>query len=332
MKKIYLIITVLCALFAQCSSVGKSDDTTFVGVHGQLSVKGTALTDKNGKPVALHGVSFGWHNWWSKYYTPATVAWLKSDWNANIVRAAIGVEPDNAYLQNPELAMICLKTVVDAAIENDMYAIIDWHAHRIHLEEAKSFFTQVALRYRDYPNIIYEIFNEPWGDEMTWEEVKDYSVELIKTIRAIDGDNLILVGSPHWSQDVDVVADSPIEGYGNIMYTLHFYAATHKKGLRDRAGYALSKGLPVFVSECAGMEASGDGAIDMVEWEAWKKWMAENDLSWIAWSVSSKTETCSMIVADDQPGSQPSPLYGWKDEELQEWGKIVRDNLQVINK
>jgi endoglucanase len=302
------------------------EDAPFVAKHGSLSVKGVSLVDQNDDTLALRGVSFGWHNWWHKYYTKEMVAWLKTDWNATLVRAAIGVEPDSAYLENPQLAMNSLTAVVDAAIENEMYVIIDWHSHAIRLEEAKAFFTEIAGKYKNYPNIIYEIFNEPWGD-MPWADVKAYSIELIQTIRAIDPKNVILIGSPHWDQDVDVVADDPITGFDNIMYTLHFYAATHKQNLRDRGDYALSKGLPLFVSECAGMEASGNGPIDTVEWNAWKQWMADRHISWAAWSISSKTETCSMIVADDHPDSSPAPLNNWTENDLKEWGKIIKNEL-----
>jgi endoglucanase len=331
---IYGCFIVLATIFVfsfctqqKSGATSTNEPTTFVGKHGKLAVKGTALVDKNGDVVVLRGVSFGWHVWFSKFYSPQTVAWLHSDWKANVVRAAIGVEPENAYLKNPELAMTSLFNVVDAAIANDQYVIVDWHAHYIHTEEAKVFFAEVATKYKDYPNVIYEIFNEPW-DDTPWADVKVYSEEVIKVIRAIDPDNVILIGNPHWDQDVHVSADDPIIGYTNIMYTLHFYAATHKQELRDKGTYALSKGLPLFVSECAGMEASGDGPINMEEWNAWLKWMADNNISWVAWSISSKAETCSMIVSDDKPGDKPAPLSNWKDDDLKEWGKIIRTELR----
>ena len=154
---------------------------------------------------------------------------------------------------------------MDAAIENNVYAIIDWHSHNLRQEEAKEFFAQMATRYKGVPNVIYEVFNEPVED--SWEQVKAYSVEIIKTIRAIEPEAIILVGCPHWDQDIHLAADDPITGYNNIMYTVHFYANTHGQWLRDRTDYALGKGLPVFISECAGMEASGDGAVNKEEWQ-----------------------------------------------------------------
>jgi endoglucanase len=334
MRKLYLVISIFACLATVACTGGKGEKKTtdapldtFVGAHGQLSVKGVNLLDAHGERIALHGVSLSWHNWWPRFYDRNTVAWLKSDWNATLIRAAIGVEPEGAYLGGaPEKALLCLNTVVNAAIENDMYVIIDWHAHYIHLDEAKEFFSKAAENFGGYPNVIYEVFNEPWGEEMSWDEVKAYSVEVIKAIRAKDPDNLILVGSPNWDQSVDLAADAPIVGYDNIMYTLHFYAATHKQSLRDKANYALSKGLPLFVSECAGMEASGDGAVDYAEWTAWTDWMRERQLSWAIWSVSDKQESCSMIA------SEASPVSGWTDVDLKEWGRVVKQLTVNVNK
>ena len=294
-----------------------------VSQNGFLSVKETSLVNDKGKPVILRGVSFGWHNWWPRFYNENTVAWLKDDWKCGVVRAAIGVEPTDGvggYLKNPTFALDCLYAVVDAAIKNDMYVIVDWHSHSIKLEEAKAFFQLVAEKYKDYPNIIYEIFNEPQG--ISWGNIKAYSEAVIGTIRAIDRKNIILVGTPNWSQDVDVAAGNPITGYDNLMYVLHFYAATHGQSYRDKANTALQKGLPIFVSECAAMEATGNGQFNMKEWQTWLQWMNEHGISWATWSIADKDETCSMIK------DTSSPVSGWKDSDLKEWGIIVREELR----
>lgn len=284
----------------------------------RLIVKGTSLVNGKGEEVVLKGVSFGWHNWWPRFYNASAVKTLKKDWNCTLIRAAMGVEPEGAYLSNHDKALKCITEVADAAIENNMYVIIDWHSHGIHTDEAKSFFHEMAIRYKGVPNVIYEIFNEPVED--SWDDVKKYAEEVIKVIREVDKEALILVGTPHWDQDVHLAADNPIRDVDNIMYTLHFYAATHRDFLRERADYALKKGLPIFVSECAGMEASGDGPIDIVEWNKWQSWMKKNKISWAAWSVSDKDETCSMFYPT-------APDYDWKDKDIKEWGNIVRDEL-----
>lgn len=313
MKYIYLLISLLILSSCKSSVVPAEEDA-------RLSVEGTFLMNGKGERVVLKGVSFGWHNWWPRFYNASVVKMLKDEWNCTVVRAAMGVEPDGGYLTNPEKALDCIMTVADAAIENKMYVIIDWHSHGIHTEAAKDFFTKMAHRYKDSPYVIYEIFNEPVED--SWDTVKAYSEEVIQAIRTVDADNLILVGTPHWDQDIHLAADNPIKEYDNIMYTLHFYAATHKQELRDRADYALSRGLPLFVSECAGMEASGDGPVNQQEWDAWRGWMKKNDISWVCWSVSDKDETCSMVYAD-------APSEGkWTKSALKDWGQIVKAALQ----
>lgn len=300
--------------------LGCSSSTASAKDSAQLSVEGTFLMDGKGEKVVLKGVSFGWHNWWPRFYNAAVVKTLKEGWKCTVVRAAMGVEPDGGYLADPKKALDCITAVADAAIENEMYVIIDWHSHGIRTEEAKEFFAKMANRYKDSPYVIYEIFNEPVED--SWEVVKAYSEEVIRVIRAVDADNVILVGTPHWDQDVHLAADNPIKGYKNIMYTLHFYAATHAQELRERADYALSKGLPLFVSECAGMEASGDGPVNRQEWDAWRGWMRKNAVSWICWSVSDKDETCSMLSPDAQSDGE------WVEKDLKDWGRMVKAELQ----
>ncbi|MEQ1799487.1 MAG: cellulase family glycosylhydrolase, partial [Lacibacter sp.] len=159
-------------------------------------------------------------------------------------------------------------------------------------------------------------------DYETWAEVKAYSEEVIKVIRANDPVNIILVGSPKWDQDIQLPAADPIKGFDNLMYTMHFYAGTHKKWLRDRTDEAMQKGLPIFVSECAGMEASGDGPVDHTEWKAFVDWMNERKLSWVAWSVSDKKETCSIL----NPSAASNG--GWKPEDVKEWGRVTQQFLK----
>lgn len=286
-----------------------------------LVVNGTQLMNVNGDTVVLHGVSYGWHQFWPRFYNASTVAYFAQDWGAQVVRAAMGVDLDSAcYVARPEFGIECVTKVVDAAIENNVYAIIDWHSHNLRLEEAKDFFTRMATRYKGVPNVIYEIFNEPVED--SWSQLKEYSIEVIKAIRAVEPDAVVLVGCPHWDQDIHLAADDPITGYKNIMYTLHFYANTHGQWLRDRGDYALSKGLPVFVSECAGMEASGDGPLSPEEWQNWLDWMQKHSISWVAWSVSDKDETCSMLYPT------ASSEGNWKDPDMKEWGHMVRNDLK----
>jgi endoglucanase len=318
-KKLMMRLSIVVLLFAVMTN---SLHAQPVKQHGALKVTGTKLVDKDGKPVSLRGMSYGWHNWWPRFYNAGTVKWLHDDWKCNVVRAAMGVEPDKGYIKDPEGSMANIKAVVDGAIKEGIYVIIDWHSHNINLKEAKAFFTVMATTYGKQPNVIYELFNEP--DQETWAEVKAYSEELIKTIRAIDPDNIILVGNPHWDQDIHLPAADPIKGYDNLMYTVHFYADTHKQWLRDRTDEAIQKGLPVFISESAGMGSSGDGALNYDEWKKWIDWMEARGLSWITWSVSDKDESCSVLKKSAASDGN------WKESDLKESGIKIREYLRNL--
>jgi len=294
-----------------------------VAINGNLQVIGTQLSNEKGNPVVLRGASLGWHNLWPRFYNESAVSWLATDWKCNVIRASMGVGLDDSYLENPGYALQCMTNVIDGAIRQGIYVLIDFHSHKLHTVEAKTFFTGMALKYKDTPNVMYEIWNEP--DYYSWNVVKQYSEELVSTIRSIDKHNLILVGSSHWDQDIDSVAGNPLLNQKNIMYTMHFYAGTHKKWLRDRTDAAIAKGIPVFISECAGMDATGDGPVDLAEWNAYLDWMDAVKLSWVVWSVSDKNETCSMLLP------RASSTGNWDNGVLKGWGKICRSAISDRN-
>jgi endoglucanase len=291
--------------------------------HGALHVSGVQLVDSHNQPVVLRGMSFGWSCFHPRFYTAGAVNTLVNDWRCNVIRASLGVEPKNGYKEDSATQIQLIRNVVEACIKEGVYVLIDWHSHNINLKEAKAFFTTMAKDYGQYPNVIYEIYNEP--DSESWDSVKIYSTEIISMIRKIDPDNLILIGCPHWDQDIHLVAADPLKNVSNIMYTMHFYAATHKQWLRDRCDDALNKGIPIFISESAGMEATGDGPLNDEEWQRWIEWCEQHKISWIVWSVSDKNETCSVL--------QTSALSdgGWKDKDLKESGIKSRDFIRKYN-
>jgi len=323
--RIVIILLIFCRI--GLSGQDKGAEPTWqvepVTIHGQLHLEGTKLLDQHNQPVVLRGMSFGWHNFWPRFYHPDAVCWLHRDWACSVVRAAMGIELWDGYQSRTDWSVSKIKTVVEAAIKENIYVIIDWHSHNINLDEARAFFSQMAAEYGKYPHVIYEIFNEP--DYETWDEVKAYSAEVIKAIRTVDPDNIILVGSTHWDQDLNIVAGDPLQGFSNLMYTMHFYAGTHKQWLRDRCDEAMKKGIPIFVSECAGMEATGDGPIDQTELIRYVDWMEKNQISWLLWSVSDKDESCSALQ------SIANTRGNWPESELKEWGILSRELIRIYN-
>nr|WP_315486462.1 carbohydrate-binding protein [uncultured Undibacterium sp.] len=295
------------------------------GVNAQavqpLSTSGNKVL-AGGQVASFAGNSLFWsnNNWGGeKFYNAGVVGTLKRDWKSTIVRAAMGVNDDGGYLQDPASNKARVKAVVDAAIANDMYVIIDWHTHHAEDYQAQSiaFFQEMARTYKSYPNVIYEIYNEPL--QVSWSgTIKPYANAVIAAIRAIDANNLIIVGTPQWSQRVDEASRDPITGYKNIAYTLHFYAGSHGQYLRDWATTALNNGIPLFVTEWGSVGASGDGAVNAGETAAWVDFMKRNNISNANWALNDKNEGSSALT----PGA--SATGNWGASQLTASGNLAK--------
>lgn len=287
-----------------------------------LSVVGNKIY-AGGQPASFAGNSLFWsNNGWGgeKYYTAGTVAWLKQDWKSKVVRAAMGVDEGGGYLQDPVGNKAKVKAVVDAAIANDMYVIIDWHTHHAEQYQAQSiaFFQEMARAYGNSPNVIFEIYNEPL--QISWSGViKPYANAVIAAIRAIAPNNLIIVGTPQWSQKVDEASRDPITGYRNIAYTLHFYAGSHGQYLRDWASTAMSNGIALFVTEWGSVDASGDGGVNAGETTLWVNFMKANGISHANWALNDKAEGASALT----PGA--SGNGGWSSAQLTPSGTLAKN-------
>ena len=289
-----------------------------------LSVEGNRILI-GGQPGSLAGNSLFWsNNGWGgeKYYNAGTVSWLKNDWNSRLVRAAMGVEEPGGYIEDPVGNKAKVRAVVDAAIANDMYVIIDWHSHHAeqYRDQAVAFFREMAQTYGHHNHVISEIYNEPL--QVSWSGViKPYANAVISAIRAVDSDNLIIVGTPTWSQDVDQAANDRIN-VNNIAYTLHFYAGTHGQYLRNKAQAAMNSGIALFVTEWGSVNANGDGGVALSETNAWMEFLRNNHISHANWAINDKAEGASALV----PGA--SGTGGWVSSQLTASGALSKSIIQ----
>jgi len=285
-----------------------------------LNVKNARLSKE------LVGMSSHGLQWYGQYMNYDSIKWLRDDWKANSVRAAMYTAPDaNGYISNAQMKNKVFE-IIDSAIKLDMYVIVDWHIlsdnnPNMYKEQSKEFFKEVATKYGKYPNIIYELCNEPNGD-VTWNrDIRPYAVELINTIRAIDKTNVIIVGTGTWSQDIHHAADNPLP-YENIMYSLHFYAGTHGQYLRDRIDYAMNKGIGIYITEWGTSDASGNGGPYLKESQEWIDFIKSRKLSWANWSLCDKNEASAALK------SGASVKGGWSENDLSISGKFVRDIMR----
>lgn len=303
--------------------IAEAKTTTYYDASaGRLHVKGTKLVDKKGHEVQLRGVSTHGLSWYPQYVNDKCFAQLHDKWGANVVRLAMYTEEYNGYCSGDAKNRSDLKKLIKKGVKlakkHKMYVIVDWHIlsdgnPNSHKKGAKAFFREMSREFKGYNNVIYEICNEP-NNGTSWKEIKSYAKSVISTIRENDKKAVIVVGTPIWSQDVDQAAADPIKG-DNIMYALHFYAATHKTDLRNKMTAAINKGLPVFVTEYGICDASGNGAIDKREADRWIQTMDEYGVSYIAWNLSNKQESSSIIK------SSCPKVSGFKKSELSDEGR-----------
>ncbi len=298
----------------QYELTGRKDvayENTPVGRHGKLSVRSVdgytapVLVDQSGTPVQLRGASTHGMHWFPQYVNKNAFQTLRDDWGINLMRlvcyprdvGSVGYLTGGDATKNQLDSLI--QNGVDYATQLGMYAIVDWHVHAYnpneYRSEAKTFFTKYATMYKDHDNVLYEICNEPtntlWYDGSD-NDLYTYCKEIIATIRAIDPDAVIICGTNTWSQDVEDVAAHPMKslGYENIMYTFHFYAATHKDNLMNKVKNATKSGTPIFVTEFGITSADGNGSYDTDTADRWIALLNQLNISFACWSYSNCAE------------------------------------------
>jgi len=273
-----------------------------VACYGKLKASGNKLIgSKSGSPVQVRGVSLFWSNtgWGGdRFFTATAVNAMVDDWKSEVIRVPIGYSESGGYSTDPS-NLTRVKTAINAAIAKGVYVVIDWHSHNAHneLSAATSFFSDMAQTYGSKDHVIFELYNEPTPTNGgTWANIKTYANSVISTIRQYS-DNLILVGTPSWDQEVNVAAGSQVsDPKNNIAYVFHFYAYSHpRSAFESNVNAVLSAGYPVFVSEYGTVDASGDGRHDAESSNAWHTYMDANKISSCAWSLNDKKEAAAFF-------------------------------------
>lgn len=300
------------------------DASTPFGQHGALHVENGKLTDADGNTVQLYGMSTHGIAWFPQYINYDSFRTLWDDWNTNCIRLAMYTAEYGGYCAGGDKEQLkqLVRDGVSYATELGMYVIVDWHIlsdcdPNQNKDEAIAFFREMAEAFADNDNVLYEICNEPNGGT-SWDSIKSYAEEVIPVIRAQKPDAVILVGTPTWSQEIDKAATSPLDD-SNVMYTLHFYAGTHKDDLRNRLETCVQNGLPVFVSEFGMCDASGNGANDFVSTTKWLDLLNKYQISFCCWNLANKDESSSVFKASS------TALSDWTDDDFNESGRWIRD-------
>lgn len=305
------------------------DDSTPYGQHGALHVENGKLTGADGNTVQLYGMSTHGIAWFPQYINYDSFRTLRDDWNTNCIRLAMYTAEYGGYCAGGDKEQLkqLVRDGVSYATELGMYVIVDWHIlsdcdPNQNKDEAIAFFREMSEAFADNDNVLYEICNEP-NSGTSWDSIKSYAEEVIPVIREQKPDAVILVGTPTWSQEIDKSAASPLT-FDNVMYTLHFYAGTHKDDLRNRLETCAQNNLPVFVSEFGMCDASGNGANDFDSTTKWLDLLNKYQISFCCWNLANKDESSSVFKAAS------TALSDWTDEDFNESGRWIRDYFRSM--
>jgi len=311
----FLFCVLMAALFT--TQALNAAPSTFVDCHGQLKVVGNRIVDANGQEITLRGMSlYAWASQGLQYYNPTAIARLVNEWKCTVLR--IPILPGSVSSQES-----LVKTAVDACIANGIYAIIDWHSMGgANAADCSAFMKQMATAYGNTPNVMYETWNEPVSE--TWPTIKAYHEQVIAAIRSIDPDKIIFCSDPQWDQNPQQAAADPITDFKNIVYVVHFYAASHGQWLINNVSAALNQGVPVFATEYGTCEASGSGTFDPTETQVWWNFLNANGVGHTNWSVSALGETSAVF----NPGTSAT---AWTDADLKPSGVLVKNYIVQMN-
>lgn len=326
------------------STSGESNDSSTIGApaefveapegtpvaeHGQLSVNVNQLVDESGEPYQLRGMSTHGITWYPDYVCEESFTELRDVWKVNCIRIAMYVDENNnsmCYMKKPEYSKELMIKGINLCLELGLYVIVDWHVLNpgdptAYTEEAKAFFEEIATMYSEYPNIIYELCNEPNGSDVTWnDKIYPYCNEVLSVLRPLDDDAVVIAGTGNWSQDINLVQSNMLDD-PNVMYALHFYSATHGQWLMQRLDSCYNNGIPVFVSEFGCCAASGDEVYDLEACDEWLDLLDMYNVSYMNWALANKDELCCAIASDCDT------LSGWTDDQLTEGGVYIKNRL-----
>lgn len=306
--------------------------TTPVERYGKLSVCNRVICDSANNPIQLRGMSTHGLQWygWNNCLTEASLDALAYDWEADILRISLYVQ-EGGYESDPIGFTTQVKTLIDEATDRGLYALIDWHQlspgdPNANLNNAVTFFTEIANAYKNHTNIIYDVANEP--NNVSWADIRSYGVEIIPVIQAIDNDAIVLIGTHGWAslgisdgRTAQDIVDDPLP-YDNIMYTFHFYAASHGQAYRDNLIWAADR-LPIFVTEWGSQAHTGDGDNNFVSTQAYLDILDEKKISWTNWNFSDDHRTGAVWKENTCVSDGP-----WTTDNLKEAGLWVRDKMK----
>ncbi|MGB8356089.1 MAG: glycoside hydrolase family 5 protein [Chthoniobacteraceae bacterium] len=325
-----------------------------------LHVAGNQLQTPDGKTVWLQGLcvdSMQWNAGGEHILQSIPVA--IDQWHANVIRLPVkenfwfGWGPWQKKGDNGMTYRKLVDAAVEAAASRGAYLVLDLHQFGAPTENHVAFWKDAALRYKNHPAVLFELFNEPHS--MSWKvwkdggslksaenDHKDAGVKenneamsgdktpgmqaLVDAVRATGAKNLIIAGGLDWGYDLSgVVTDYALkdhDGGNGIMYSSHIYP--WKKDWQHNTLDAAAK-YPVFIGE-TGNPSSWEDFKFIPEAERYEPVGVES--AWppdmIALIQKYKLNWTGFSF---HPKCGPQVILDWNYTPTPYWGTFVKDAL-----
>jgi hypothetical protein len=306
------------------------------GATGGLSplhVSGTSILDASNNKVVLRGaatIDVGARYNWSglsdalAQFKASVDLVTTSGWNARVIRIPVygsgstrageanNFPEDGTTSAQDDWFATILKPAVDYVTSKRLYAIIDWHeisSAAARDAATKKFWTYMAPKFKNEPNVLYEVFNED-SDTNKWTDWQPLAQGWVDIIRNAGASNVALVGGPMWAQTIGGSATKPVTG-GNVAYVAHIYCShfndSWSKGYIETQVAQAAAAAPLFITEW-GYASSESNTTAYLEWL--NGFASTYGASWTAWVISSSW-TPSMFNADKSPTAFGQSVKDW---------------------
>lgn len=322
--------------------------------NGPYTVKGNTILDAGGKPYLFHGIgrdSLEYSCWGDghfdrqelSYLGPGANHYAVTYWGANTVRLPLS-EGIWLYGQSSQSCsasqyQALVKQTVDTLTNLHLNVILDlqWSdaggqstqaggPWAVPDADSVTFWRQVAGIYKAYPNVLFELFNEPhpssWTCWLAACSITDTNYSqgcnctmtvtfngvgmqaLVDAVRGSGAANLVLVAGMNWGFDLSRIAGYPIHGT-NIVYDTHPYPYVEKMPNNwDAAFGKISATYPVISAESGEYDCGTSFMSQLLAY------FDAHRISWIAWAWVVQGSQCGYpLLIQDYRGT-PVPGMG----------------------
>jgi hypothetical protein len=342
-------------------------------------VSGNHLVDGSGNTLQLRGANVSALEFVAIQGWDAADPWggqapnwsAMQSWKINAVRIPLNEASWLGYTcvdgagasHNPDPGANYKATVanaVSAAAAAGIYVILDLHwtapsnfcplaqNPMADTDHSIAFWTSIATQFKSYPNVLFELFNEPFvgysgpvplsqwqiimsGGAQTFYITggQPYQVnynwqvagmqQMLNAIRATGATNVVLVGTPSWSQDLSLwLQTKPSDPLGQIAAAWHPYpnsgtlgdpqAALPKLGsiAYTWAAAITAAGYPIVITETGDHDAPGTFGAPLMQ--NLLPWADSHEISYLGWTWDVWGDADNVLIKD--AAGDPTDGYG----------------------